>query len=454
MGYLHFFSTLTDTLAAIAINGGYASLFLVMVLEGVPIIGIIVPGHVAILGAGFLVAAGVFNVYIVIIVATVGAVAGDYLSFVLGRRFGWSFIDRVRRFLFIKDAHIEKAKKLLGTHTGKALIVGRMNPVTRGIMPFLVGANHTPVGSFWVFNVIGATLWVVASVIIGYGVGLGTHLAAGFLGRAVVVAILCGILIIWGYRFVNLRFHIFRRYELFALGLNLVSLYILSRTISDAISNAPFLAGFDEWVNSFMLCLSGTFPAAMNTLCVAYPTAPSLVPVAAWVSAIGSPTVLSYIAVAICLLLAYRKRWRSSVIMLLSVGSANFAAGWMKDFFDIGRPHDMILPFSNLGNWLFDSASLASNPSFPSGHAAFAAAFFVILGYLVAPKIHSWWVWRELFIVACVLVPIAIGLSRVILDVHWASDVIAGWALGVFCATASILLVRYVGALFVEKVSN
>jgi undecaprenyl-diphosphatase len=79
-----------------------------------------------------------------------------------------------------------------------------------------------------------------------------------------------------------------------------------------------------------------------------------------------------------------------------------------------------------------------------------AAAFFVVLAYFLAPKIHSW-IKREIMIVACALAVIAIGLSRLVLNVHWTSDVVAGWALGVFMATGSILLVRYVGVLLVKK---
>ncbi len=93
---------------------------------------------------------------------------------------------------------------------------------------------------------------------------------------------------------------------------------------------------------------------------------------------------------------------------------------------------------------------IVGDPSFPSGHAGLAAAFFVIVGYLMVRKIHSW-VLREAVIVLCVIAPIAVGLSRIVLNVHWVSDVIAGWSLGVFMATASILLVRYVSVLVVRK---
>ena len=61
MPYLGFFSALSDTLVAIAVGGGYTTLFLVTLLEGVPLIGVLIPGHVAIIAAGFVASTGVFN---------------------------------------------------------------------------------------------------------------------------------------------------------------------------------------------------------------------------------------------------------------------------------------------------------------------------------------------------------------------------------------------------------
>ena len=118
--------------------------------------------------------------------------------------------------------------------------------------------------------------------------------------------------------------------------------------------------------------------------------------------------------------------------MILSIASSFFLFTFLKDFFGRIRPENAL--------------QLLTDPSFPSGHATMAAAFFFVCAYLFSRKIKHW-VWRELFIVLCALLTIAIGVSRIVLNVHWVSDVIAGWALGIFCATASIILVRYVGEL-------
>ena len=426
MPYLGFFSALSDTLVAIAVGGGYTTLFLVTLLEGVPLIGVLIPGHVAIIAAGFVASTGVFNVWIVIAVATIGAVIGDYGSFLVGRRYGMPLIQRLRSHFFIRQSHIDTATSLVESHTGKALLIGRFNPVTRGIMPFIVGAGRTTPRLFWVYNILGAMLWVVSSVALGYVLGLGYHAAADTFGKLIVVAVIVAVLIIWGYRFVNIRFHIFRRYELFALTLNLLSLYALARMVQDAFSARSFMAGFDLWANGISAALH------------AAPAGPMWASVAAWVSAVGSPSTLSVVTVLLGIFLVMSGKWRSVSVLLLATGLANFFVGWMKDFFMIVRPANSLV------------LALAADPSFPSDHAAFAAAFFVAVVYLAAPYIHSW-VRRELFVTLCTLFVIAVGLSRIVLNVHWASDVIAGWALGVFCATGSILLVKYASALVIGK---
>jgi membrane-associated phospholipid phosphatase len=308
------------------------------------------------------------------------------------------------------------------------MIIGRFSPLTRALMPFFVGASQISAKRFWFFNVIGAIAWAGLSILLGYAFGASYHAVAGYFGKFAVIAILAAVLIIWGYRFVNMRFHIFARYEVFALLLNLLSLWGLAETIQDAMSHSPFLAGFDVWVNVHLydkVTHLPLFPAWIVTL-------------GSLISSIGGTGVAVCLGIAIGLYLAFKRKWRSSAIMLLSIASTGIAVGTMKTFFMRVRPDVFMLNVPNL------------DPSFPSGHSAFAAAFFVIVAYLLAKRIRPW-VKRELMIVGCVLAVIVIGLSRLILNVHWASDVIAGWSLGVFLATASILLVRYVSVLVVNK---
>jgi membrane protein DedA with SNARE-associated domain len=94
MSYMHLFSIVASHLQSIVSSGGYAALFVLTVLEGLPVIGMAVPGHVAILVAGFLARIGTLHLGWVIAVSVVGALLGDYAGFFLGRKYGVGLIDR------------------------------------------------------------------------------------------------------------------------------------------------------------------------------------------------------------------------------------------------------------------------------------------------------------------------------------------------------------------------
>lgn len=435
MPYAHVFSAFALHLQAFITHGGYAVLFIFTLLEGLPLIGMAVPGHVAILIGGFLAKIGALDLWWVIILSIAGAIIGDYIGFLMGRKYGLGLIDRLRPYFFITDDQLNKTRDLLDRHTGKAMVIGRFTPATRALMPFLVGTGETAAGKFWIFNIIGGVSWAVISVLIGYIFGAGYHAAAGYLGKLIVVAIIFAVIAIWGYRFVNMRFHIFKRYELFALGLNLVSLFALARMVQDAFAKQSFMAGFDVWVSLHVV--------DPLTHAVLIPRA--LAFAAYWVTTIGSFTVTTVLGIAVGIWLLCKKRWRSATIMIVSVISTSLIAGLLKEFFLRARPIDAV------ANILGFTKVVLDDPSFPSAHAAMAAAFFTAFTYLLIRHIHTW-VKRELLILFSVLAVIAIGLSRVALNVHWASDVIAGWALGIFLATASILLVKYLGTLVIKKV--
>ena len=63
--------------------------------------------------------------------------------------------------------------------------------------------------------------------------------------------------------------------------------------------------------------------------------------------------------------------------------------------------------------------------SFPSGHATSSMIFFLTLALAVAPP-----GWRRIAATGAILLSLFIGLSRVMLGVHWPSDVIGGWCFG------------------------
>lgn len=79
--------------------------------------------------------------------------------------------------------------------------------------------------------------------------------------------------------------------------------------------------------------------------------------------------------------------------------------------------------------------------SFPSGHATLAAIFFLLLIYCFKDEIKSL-IWRRLFVALNIFLFLMVGFSRVYLEVHWVSDVLAGFVLGIFWLSLLILALR------------
>ncbi|MEW9624871.1 phosphatase PAP2 family protein [Rhodanobacter geophilus] len=153
---------------------------------------------------------------------------------------------------------------------------------------------------------------------------------------------------------------------------------------------------------------------------------PGVRQLAALVTPLGDPWLIVLAASVVALVLALRRRWRLFVpwcIALLGTAGSDQA---IKYFVQRPRPFD--------GHGLVAGTGY----SFPSGHAAGAMAFFGLLAYLslrqLPPRRH-----RDAVAAAVTLVTI-IGFSRVLLQAHYLSDVLAGYALGACWLVTGIVL--------------
>ena len=80
--------------------------------------------------------------------------------------------------------------------------------------------------------------------------------------------------------------------------------------------------------------------------------------------------------------------------------------------------------------------------SFPSGHVTTSVAFFGLVCYLIFRKSRTYSI-KLITILMSSIVAILISLSRLFLNVHWFSDVIGGFLLGLFILTGCILFYAY-----------
>lgn len=141
------------------------------------------------------------------------------------------------------------------------------------------------------------------------------------------------------------------------------------------------------------------------------------------VTQLGAPLVLELAAVVIAVLV----RRRRAVYVLVTVFGAELLSTLIKDAVSRVRP-------------CVDLASCPATSSFPSGHAAGAAAFYVALAVLLRQRWgpRAWWL---------LAVPLVVAASRVLLGVHYLSDVTAGLVVGGCWAAAWTVLLKSVRGL-------
>lgn len=154
---------------------------------------------------------------------------------------------------------------------------------------------------------------------------------------------------------------------------------------------------------------------------------------AADITALGSVTVLGLIILLAFALLASLRRWSEGLLLVAGAGGGLLISQGLKRVFERERP-DLVY-----------RAVEAVNASFPSGHAMLSAVVFLTLGVLAARFAERRRV-KVLAVAAAVLVSLLVGLSRVYLGVHWASDVLAGWCMG-----AAWAMTCWLAAFFAQK---
>ncbi len=150
------------------------------------------------------------------------------------------------------------------------------------------------------------------------------------------------------------------------------------------------------------------------------------VPYARLVTELGGWQVLVPVTAAGALWLLIRRDWRSALLLAVLTLSGRLLVALQKDWTARIRPeeHEHLVAVQSL--------------SFPSGHAANAAMVWLALAFLLTRTYPA----RALAVWAAAFLTLGSGISRVLLGVHWPSDVIGGWAFGLFW---TLLLLRLAG---------
>lgn len=411
----HFVDSILNLSPAVLGQWGYVIVFIFSVAESMPLVGLAIPGGIIAIAAGFFAKIGILHFWPAIIVISVGAFIGDTIAYFLGRNFGYNFLIKVGKYIFFKPIHFEKAKKVLQDHPRKAILGGRLHALTRAIVPFAAGSADVKPSLFLPFAAFSAIVWATASVLIGYIFGQGFQVASHYFGEILFLALIVSVLVIYSYQFID-RFTernklIFQRYQIYPLLFNILSIYIVAK-ISTAVLIGARIHRLDGIINHFFQTIRSPF----------------LTNFFIFITSVATPTNLTIVGFVLAIYFIYRRRWYFSILLPVSLLAGVISFSILKKMVHVARPLFPLVPTTDF--------------SFPSGHATLAVIFFGLIAYFFKDSIKSK-LWRYVYVAGCSLAAIAICISRLYLNAHWLSDVLAGAALGIFWITLFIVLFHF-----------
>jgi membrane protein DedA with SNARE-associated domain len=144
---------------------GYAAVAGLVLIED---FGVPVPGEtVLILGAVYA-GARRLNVFLVGLLAFLGAIIGDNIGFAIGHFGGRRLVERFGRYIFLTPERLSRATGFFERHGGKVITVARFVEGLRQANGIIAGITGMHWARFLGFNALGAALWVAVWTSVGY----------------------------------------------------------------------------------------------------------------------------------------------------------------------------------------------------------------------------------------------------------------------------------------------
>lgn len=435
---------------------GYWLVLFVSLLESLAFVGVIIPGSLLVITAGFLSAHGYFDIGDLIWFAMVGAVLGDGISYYLGTK-GTRFFRNENKIL--KLSHLDRGKNFFKKHGNKSVFLGRFIGPVRPIIPFVAGLSKMDKKSFVFWNVISAFLWAVANLFLGYFFGGAAKSIEAWSTRAGVFIffLFLILLFIWLIIKKSSRFFEFAK----SIAVSIKEAILKNKDVRELIKNHPIFFGFSRQrlnirkfsglpltllIVTFLYISSILFGVAKNIITSGPIIAADarvenllyafrdfeLVKIFTWITVLAKGKIIISFAVTTSIILWLWKRKSYIIPLWVTIVGSGLSNLIGKTAFHRHRP---------------EAALYAENTfSFPSGHSTIAAAFFGFIIYILLRRARKWEFKINIFFGGLALI-LAVGLSRLYLGVHFLSDVWGGYLLGLLWLVVGIVISEWLNSL-------
>jgi membrane protein DedA with SNARE-associated domain len=192
-----YFHTLIDFVGSHP-DFAFVAVFLLALSEAIPVIGTVVPGSTAILGISALAARADVNPWLLLIAATLGAIAGDGVSYWLGKRYRHEILRSWP--LNHYPQLIGRSESFIKRYGVASVFLARFTAVVRAFVPLLAGVLRMSPRHFYAANILSALVWAPMHVFPGVLLAMAISFA-GTTAEQLILLVLAGLILastVWG----------------------------------------------------------------------------------------------------------------------------------------------------------------------------------------------------------------------------------------------------------------
>ena len=420
---------------------GYAVVFLFVAIES---LGIPLPGETVLVTAGALAALGHLSIWWVIATAAVGGIVGDAAGYWIGRLGGLALLKRYGSVIGFDDKKLASVHTFFEKHGPKTVFLGRFIALLRTWAALLAGTAEMRYGVFTFYNVLGGITWAALFGALGYLFGQSLPLLEQYIGQASLAAVLLVALVValaLGWRWFNanrdaLTERVVRYWDLFRKRHPRTAKFIAARFARGEYLGLHLTVGFIISLAALWLFAAVTedvvthdpltnFDLAL-TMWIRVHTTPLGDRIFTAVSLIGSPISMAAVGMIGAVIIVMRRKWLELAAWVAGFMGAGVLAYILKIVIQRPRP---------VGATAFLHGD---SFSFPSGHALGSLVGYGMLAYVIGSNWVTTARGRFRLVIGTAVLVVAIGISRLYLGVHYFSDVVGGYAVGVLWLSVCI----------------
>ena len=165
---------LVGLLGHVPAYGAYALVGTAVLAESVLLVGALVPTFTLLVTGGAMARYGHVNLAVLITIAAMAVVVGDFLAHRTGRSLQRRpFSERL--FRRVPTQFLRRAEALILRHGGPAVLASRFIPVVRTLTPHLVGMSDLSYRKMAPYSTVGALVWATTETTLGYATAASLH---------------------------------------------------------------------------------------------------------------------------------------------------------------------------------------------------------------------------------------------------------------------------------------